>query len=111
MFIESQVDLIVDLLKKLRSEGIKSIEPQHDFEERWKQAIQDTNDKTLMPLTDSWYMGANIPGKKREQLNYLNGIKEYARECQEALASLEGFSVEHHSDKQSDGMVRDVKVH
>lgn len=46
-----------------------------------------------MPLTDSWYMGANIPGKKREQLNYLNGIEQYVRECREALATLRGFVV------------------
>ncbi|KAI0123748.1 cyclopentanone monooxygenase [Xylariales sp. AK1849] len=111
VFIESQVDLVVDLLTKLRSEGIKSIEAQHKFEEQWKQAIQDTNDQTLMPLTDSWYMGANIPGKKREQLNYLDGIEKYARECEKALASLEGFTVVHHSEKQYNGNAKEVRVH
>jgi hypothetical protein len=99
VFIETQVDMVVDLLKKLQSEGIKSIEAQRDAEEKWKQAIQDANDKTLMPLTDSWYMGANIPGKKREQLNYLGGIAKYESECRSALASLEGFSVVYESIK------------
>lgn len=93
MFIESQVDIVIDLLKKLKSEGIKSIEAQRPAEEKWKQAIQDANDKTLLPLTDSWYMGANIPGKKREQLNYLGGIANYEKECREALAGLDGFTV------------------
>ncbi|KAH8703864.1 cyclopentanone monooxygenase [Talaromyces proteolyticus] len=99
VFIESQVDIVVDLLKKLQSEGIKSIEAQRNAEEQWKDAIQKANDQTLMPLTDSWYMGANIPGKKREQLNYLGGIEQYERECRAALATLEGFTVVHDENK------------
>ncbi|KAF7549534.1 hypothetical protein G7Z17_g6326 [Cylindrodendrum hubeiense] len=100
VFIESQVDMLIDLLKKLQSEGIKSIEAERKAEEQWKQAIQDANDQTLMPLTDSWYMGANIPGKKREQLVYLGGIEKYETECRKALESLEGFKVDRYSDKE-----------
>ncbi|KAK7897470.1 hypothetical protein LTR67_005359 [Exophiala xenobiotica] len=103
VFIESQVDIVVDLLKKLKKEGIKSIEPQRSAEEKWKQAIQDANDQTLLPLTDSWYMGANIPGKKREQLNYLGGIANYELECRKALETLEGFTVRYQSGKQPNG--------
>ncbi|KAH7385683.1 cyclopentanone monooxygenase [Pyrenochaeta sp. MPI-SDFR-AT-0127] len=99
VFIEIQVDMIVDLIMKLQKEGIESIEAQKDAEERWKNAIQEANDKTLMPLTDSWYMGANIPGKRREQLNYLNGIDEYERECRSALKTLDGFKVVYNHDK------------
>lgn len=84
---------MVDLLQKLDAEGIRSIEARRSAEEQWKQAIQDANDKTLLPLTDSWYMGANIPGKKREQLNYLGGIKQYEVEVRAALKTLEGFDV------------------
>ncbi|TVY36538.1 Baeyer-Villiger monooxygenase [Lachnellula subtilissima] len=98
-FIESQVDVLVDLIKKLQSEGIRSIEGQRSAEEQWKKAIQDANDQTLLPLTDSWYMGANIPGKPREQLNYLGGIEQYIRECRTALKTLEGFTVVYDTDK------------
>ena len=98
-FIESQVDVLVDLIKKLQREGIRSIEGQRSAEEQWKKAIQDANDQTLLPLTDSWYMGANIPGKPREQLNYLGGIEQYIRECRTALKTLEGFTVLYDSDK------------
>ena len=101
VFIESQVDVIVDLLQKLEREGIISIEAQRDAEEIWKQNIQDDNNKTLLPLTDSWYMGANIPGKKREQLNYLGGIEKYERECRAAISSLEGFTVVHQDEMSS----------
>jgi hypothetical protein len=93
VFLEVQVDIIVDLLEKLEKEKIKSIEPKREAEEKWKQNIQDANEKTLMPLTDSWYMGANIPGKKREQLDYLGGVNNYEKECRQAIESLEGFTV------------------
>lgn len=101
VFIESQVDIVTDLLKKLEREGIKSIEAKRDAEIKWKQAIQEENDKTLMPLTDSWYMGANIPGKKREQLNFLGGIQEYELQCRNALEKLEGFEVLHDTSEPS----------
>ncbi|KAH7134495.1 cyclopentanone monooxygenase [Dactylonectria estremocensis] len=103
VFIESQVDMLIDLLNKLESQGIKSIEAERNAEKQWKQAIQDANDQTLMPLTDSWYMGANIPGKKREQLVYLGGIEKYERECRKALETFEGFKVDYYSHKQVNG--------
>jgi hypothetical protein len=38
-------------------------------------------------------LGANIPGKKREQLDYLAGIETYERVCKEAIESWSGFEV------------------
>jgi hypothetical protein len=108
VFIESQVDIVIDFIKKLQSEGIKSIEGQRSAEEQWKQAIQEANDQTLLPLTDSWYMGANIPGKKREQLNYLGGIEKYERECRTALATLDGFTVVYDTERQPNGYGKEV---
>jgi len=81
VFIESQAGIVIDLLKRLDSEDIKSIEAQRSAEEKWKQGIQEANDRTLLPLTDSWYMSANIPGKEREQLNYLGGMEKYEKKC------------------------------
>lgn len=103
VFIESQVDVVVDFIKKLQRENIKSIEAQPHAEQMWKSAIQEANDRTLMPLTDSWYMGANIPGKAREQLNYLRGIENYELECRKALENLEGFTVVHRTETQCNG--------
>jgi hypothetical protein len=48
---------------------------------------------TLFPLTDSWYMGANIPGKKREQLNYLRGISNYDKACRASLEHFQEFDL------------------
>uniref|UniRef100_A0A0B7KBI8 FAD/NAD(P)-binding domain-containing protein n=1 Tax=Bionectria ochroleuca TaxID=29856 RepID=A0A0B7KBI8_BIOOC len=95
VFIESQVEVLLELLQKLEAEGVSSIEATRPAEEQWKQAIQEDAARTLLPLTDSWYMGANIPGKPREQLNYMRGIQTYISEIREALKDLKGFTVIH----------------
>lgn len=91
--IEAQADWISDSIVKMKKEGIEAIEAQKDAAEKWASDIQETNDKTLFPLTNSWYMGANIPGKKREQLNYLGGVEQYERVCREAQRDWSGFDV------------------
>jgi len=53
--------------------------------------VNRLSDATLFPLADSWYMGANIPGKKREQLNYVGGLPLYEEECRKALKSWDEF--------------------
>ena len=35
----------------------------------------------LFTKTDSWFMGANIPGKKRVFLNYAGGAAEFRQQC------------------------------
>ena len=61
--IESQVDWIIDAIQKMKSDGIIAIEPQREMARKWGEDIQAMNGKTLYPLENSWYMGANIPGK------------------------------------------------
>lgn len=53
------------------------------------------NDATLFPLNNScsWYLGANIPGKKREPLNYIGGIVQYAKSCEEETRDWTRFDV------------------
>ncbi|KAF2473102.1 FAD/NAD(P)-binding domain-containing protein [Lindgomyces ingoldianus] len=90
--VECQGDWIVDAMKKLKDEDIKYIDPSKEAEESWRQKVTELSDKTLFPGTSSWYMGANIPGKPREQLNFAGGIPLYEKECREALNNgFEGF--------------------
>jgi hypothetical protein len=88
-----QVELVADLLLKLRSDNIKTIEPRRAAEEQWRSLILDMNEQTLFPLCDSWYMGANIPGKKREQLNYVGGIPAYFSSCRDGLKDWNSFDI------------------
>lgn len=89
--IEIQVDWIAAAIRKMRDQGIASIEPRRAAAEKWRDDIQNMNALTLYPETNSWYMGANVPGKVREQLIYLAGVDEYARVTSEALKDWTGF--------------------
>ena len=77
-----------------RGENIKSIEATTEAEADWRRKVTELSDKTLFPQTNSWYMGANIPGKPREQLNYAGGIPLYESELQDTLTGgFKGFAV------------------
>ena len=58
--IECQGDWIVDAIAKMRKDNIKTIEATREAEKQWKALVTELSDKTLFPLTDSWYMGSNI---------------------------------------------------
>jgi cyclohexanone monooxygenase len=50
-------------------------------------------DRTLYPQCNSWYVGANIPGKKRVFMPLL-GYPDYVKKCDEVVAKdYEGFDI------------------
>jgi cation diffusion facilitator CzcD-associated flavoprotein CzcO len=81
---EVQGDLVVDLLVRLRDEGVTRIEATPDAEERWNEQVQGIASMTLFPRAESWYMGANIPGKPRQMLNWPGGLQLYLEACRAA---------------------------
>ncbi|RSM04767.1 hypothetical protein CDV31_009934 [Fusarium ambrosium] len=90
--VETQGNWIVDAILTIDGSGLRYIEPTPEAEKEWKDKVNALSDRTLHPLTDSWYMGANIPGKPREQLNYLGGLDFYESECRRALEDWHGFN-------------------
>ncbi|KAK0113634.1 hypothetical protein ONS95_013879 [Cadophora gregata] len=89
--IEIQVDWIAEAISKMREDGVVAVTPRWEAAKKWRQDIQNMNEKTLYPLANSWYMGANIPGKVREQLVYIGGVDLYERTAREALRTWDGF--------------------
>ncbi|GLI76997.1 hypothetical protein PoHVEF18_005279 [Penicillium ochrochloron] len=83
--IEFQADFIRDIVKKMEEEKIKSIDPSLEVAQAWKAEIEFIANMTLFPKTKSWYMGANIPGKKVELLYYFGGIHRYREKFAEAF--------------------------
>jgi cyclohexanone monooxygenase len=63
--IEQHVDWISDCITYMRANGFDQIEPTAKAEDDWARMIAEEASKTLLPLANSWYMGANIPGKPR----------------------------------------------
>ncbi len=86
---ELQGDWVADCLSYLRDNGITRIEANPDAGASWKQHMADLAASTLLPLAESWYMGANVPGKPRQLLHHL-GLQEYLTFCRESAEN--GYS-------------------
>ncbi|WP_235736403.1 flavin-containing monooxygenase [Nocardioides alcanivorans] len=79
--IEQHVEWVSDLLAHLRSEGLQVAEADEVAQKEWTAHVQAAGNATLYPQTDSWYMGANIPGKPRVFLPYIGGVGAYRAHC------------------------------
>ncbi|MBJ7410598.1 MAG: NAD(P)/FAD-dependent oxidoreductase [Phenylobacterium sp.] len=89
---ELQGDWVLEFLKHMRDAGVSRFEATPAAEQTWKDHVEAVGAMTLFPLADSWYMGANIPGKPRELLNYPGGVPMYLQMCQASAANgYEGF--------------------
>ena len=84
---ECQGEYLVKCLEYLRRRGIQRIEAVKSAEEQWCKACEELANDTLFPLADSWYMGANIPGKTKEMLCYTGGLPAYLRVLEESNQS------------------------
>ena len=92
--IEQHVDWIADCLRHLSDKGFRSIEAQPDAERDWVEHVNEVADRTLYPLANSWYVGANIPGKPRVFMPYVGGVPAYKKKCDEvAAAGYSGFTL------------------
>ncbi len=92
--IEQHVDWIADCLAYLRAHRYVSIEATDDAEDAWVTHANAVADTTLYPLANSWYIGANIPGKPRVFMPYVGGVGVYRQKCDEVAArGYEGFAL------------------
>jgi cyclohexanone monooxygenase len=90
--IEQHVEWISDCIKYMLEHDLTKIEPQHEAEEAWIEHVNQVANFTLYPRANSWYLGANIPGKPRVFMPYVGGVGNYRQKCQEiAEKGYEGF--------------------
>jgi cyclohexanone monooxygenase len=88
---EQHVDWIADCMQYLRDHGVSCIEAEEDAENTWVEHNNEVADRTLY-LANSWYVGANIPGKPRVFMPYVGGVAAYKKKCDEIASSgYEGF--------------------
>jgi cyclohexanone monooxygenase len=80
---ELQGEWVVDCLEYLRRKGLRRIEATPSAERAWGEHMAELTGATLFPEAASWYMGANVPGKKRELLLYPGGLPAYLARCRE----------------------------
>ena len=92
--IEQHVDWITECLARLTTGNLRSIEVQADAEDEWVAHVNEVAATTLYPQANSWYMGANIPGKPQVFMPYPGGVGVYGEKLAEvAGADYAGFAL------------------
>jgi len=90
--IEQHVEFIARIIGDMRDRGLSTIEPAEQAEDAWVTHNQELAQATLFPTADTWYMGANIPGKPRVFLPSLDFVGPYRQKCDEVADSgYDGF--------------------
>jgi cation diffusion facilitator CzcD-associated flavoprotein CzcO len=83
--IEQNVDWIARCIEYLRAQGFTRIVPTAEAEAEWTGHVYDVADATVLSrMTDSWFFGANTPGKPRRATIYAAGARKYRQHCEEA---------------------------
>jgi acetyl esterase/lipase len=109
--IEQHVDWITDTLQHLREDNADVIEPTELAQTKWVEHSNDIANLTLLPTANSWYMGANIPGKPSVFLPYPGGVGAYREICDEVVdRDYLGFAISGpNGTTVNDGIIRQLK--
>ena len=91
---ELQVQWIGACIRHLVENGLGTVETTASAEAAWDEQIQSIANATLYPETDSWYLGANIPGKPRQFLGHLKGSQYFDQLATVAEEGYAGFVFE-----------------
>jgi len=92
--IEQHVDWIAEAMVYLRDKGYTTMDATPESENAWVEHSNELGDQTLYPMANSWYMGANVPGKPRVFLPYIGGVGPYREKCNEVAAKgYEGYKL------------------
>ncbi|MCW1384122.1 NAD(P)/FAD-dependent oxidoreductase [Novosphingobium sp. KCTC 2891] len=90
---EHNVEFIADVIDRMREQGETRVEVSEAAQEAWVDHVRREAEATLFPRANSWYMGANIPGKPRVMLPYV-GIDYKKRLNQNVAAGFPGLMFE-----------------
>lgn len=87
--IEQHVEWIADCIQHLRESARKCqlIEATEEAQEGWVQHVNMVANMTLFPSAESWYVGANVPGKPRVFMPYCGGVPLYSQKLSEVAAN------------------------
>ncbi len=83
--IEHHVDWISDALAHLDRSGAGSIEATVEATDHWVSIVNAIADFTIFPSCNSWYLGANVPGKPRQFMPFL-GFPAYTDQVADITA-------------------------
>ena len=90
--IEHHVDWIADCIEHMREKGKTRVEATEEAQAAWVEHVAEVAQATLFSKANSWYVGANIPGKPRVVAPYTGGQQIYRERCSAVVdAGYEGF--------------------
>ncbi len=84
--IEQHVEWVTDLIAHMAERGLHRVDTTEQAQEDWTAHVAEVAAPTLFLKGNSWYLGANVPGKTRGFSLYLGGVGEYRRICNEVAA-------------------------
>ncbi|MBT5913129.1 MAG: NAD(P)/FAD-dependent oxidoreductase [Rhodospirillaceae bacterium] len=79
--IEWHINWVANCLSYMRDNNHTRVVAEVEAQQQWVDHVREVADSTLYPLANSWYMGANIPGKARVFMPYVAGVEAYTKEC------------------------------
>jgi len=90
--IEHHVEWIAGCIQWMMRNEVDTLEAKPEAEREWLAHVDEAGRRTLIPGTDSWFTGANIPGKPRAFFFYPGSFKHYRGRCESvAEADYAGF--------------------
>lgn len=93
--IEQHVELAADTISYMQENGLGAIEAQVGAENDWVDYVSEVANKTLYVKADSWYTGANVPGKPRMFVPFVGGVNTYRLACEDVKKNgFRGFRTE-----------------
>ena len=92
---ETIVEWIADCIDNMRKKNFKRIEPTLEAEDAWVTHANSLVEGSMLVEANSWFVGANIPGKARAILLYANPAPKFRQKVAEVAAKgYEGFVLE-----------------
>jgi len=81
---EFQGDWTARLITWMRDQNLSVFDTSNEEAKAWTNRLAGLADSTLFGRTKSWYMGANIPGKRHQLLNYpdADAYRSELRDCE-----------------------------
>jgi len=93
--IEQHVEFAADTIVHMQENDLGAIEPQVEAENEWVDYVSEVANKTLFVKADSWYTGANVPGKPRMFVPFVGGVNTYRLACEDVKQNgYRGFTTE-----------------
>jgi cation diffusion facilitator CzcD-associated flavoprotein CzcO len=90
--IEYHVEWIADCIEYVLEHGWSRIEATAEAQDAWAEHVAEVGQASLFTKANSWYVGANVPGKARVVMPYAGGQPGYRMRCDAVADSgYEGF--------------------